>query len=125
MGREYKLMDPAVKEDWVEALRSGEFIQGLDCLDKEDRQCPLGVLCDILDLEFKTYLLFAGSRHAVRYRGYLGEYLGGYQIETKILPIHVREQAKLDPRAETSIIRMNDEHNATFEEIADWIEVYL
>lgn len=46
-------MKPKIKEQWVAALRSGEYKQGksaLRALDKkgELKYCCLGVLCDIL-----------------------------------------------------------------------------
>jgi hypothetical protein len=47
-----------VKEDiktrWVEALRSGEYEQGIGLLRKENRFCCLGVLCDLLAVPYET-----------------------------------------------------------------------
>ena len=41
-------MDPALKAEWVEALRSGEYTQGTGRLrNDEGGRCCLGVLCDI------------------------------------------------------------------------------
>lgn len=48
-------MNPEVKELWLSALRSGEYVQGKNLLhksypkkpDKADEFCCLGVLCDI------------------------------------------------------------------------------
>jgi hypothetical protein len=33
---------------WIAALRSGEYIQGKDCLQYENRYCCLGVACMVL-----------------------------------------------------------------------------
>lgn len=40
-------LDPAVKADWVSALRSGEYSQGHGALQKGGGFCCLGVLCDL------------------------------------------------------------------------------
>ena len=41
-------MNERVKKLWVEALRSGEYRQGVGMLrDKHGRYCCLGVLCDL------------------------------------------------------------------------------
>src|SRR6185437_7486402 len=38
-------MNPEVKDLWTGGLRSGEFTQGKGYLDKDGKQCCLGVLC--------------------------------------------------------------------------------
>jgi hypothetical protein len=44
-------MNPEIKEQWVRALRSGQYTQGKDALKisyaGKDSYCCLGVLCDI------------------------------------------------------------------------------
>jgi hypothetical protein len=40
-------MKPEIKEQWVAALRSGEYQQGSGKLNKDSMFCCLGVLCDI------------------------------------------------------------------------------
>lgn len=41
-------MDAAIKQEWVTALRSGEYEQGNTVLRSHDNKfCCLGVLCDI------------------------------------------------------------------------------
>lgn len=40
-------MNPEIKKQWVDALRSGDYKQGKNCLRFENRFCCLGVLCDI------------------------------------------------------------------------------
>lgn len=49
-------MDQKIKQQWVEALRSGKYIQGTGALRRptneyitEESFCCLGVLCDIVD----------------------------------------------------------------------------
>lgn len=46
------MMNPEIKQRWIEALRSGEYRQGKGQLvepggEKGDKFCCLGVLCDI------------------------------------------------------------------------------
>jgi hypothetical protein len=44
-------MNPQIKEDWIKALRSGEYVQGKNALhqvtDGDHEFCCLGVLCDL------------------------------------------------------------------------------
>lgn len=40
-------MKPEVKDKWLKALRSGEYIQGNGFLKEGDKFCSLGVLCDL------------------------------------------------------------------------------
>jgi hypothetical protein len=41
-------MNQDIKQRWIDALRSGQYQQGNDCLrDAQDRFCCLGVLCDL------------------------------------------------------------------------------
>ena len=40
-------MRPAVKERWLEALKSGKYQQGTEYLSKNGEFCCLGVLCDL------------------------------------------------------------------------------
>lgn len=40
-------MKKEIMQDWVKALRSGEYKQGRESLRSQDRYCCLGVLCDL------------------------------------------------------------------------------
>ncbi len=40
-------MDQQIKAEWVAALRSGEYKQGINFLRQDDKFCCLGVLCDL------------------------------------------------------------------------------
>lgn len=48
-----KPMNPAIKAEWIAALRSGEYVQGKDYLrtkgndDGKVKHCCLGVLCEL------------------------------------------------------------------------------
>ena len=40
-------MDPVVKQQWIDALRSGEFEQAQSVLNTNGAYCCLGVLCEL------------------------------------------------------------------------------
>lgn len=40
-------MNQQIKAEWVAALRSGEYKQGINLLRQDDKFCCLGVLCDL------------------------------------------------------------------------------
>jgi len=115
-------MDPVVKEDWVEALRSGEYYQAESFLDSDNGQCCLGVLCDILDedwtiLEYNTEDS-SGNRmdiRGVRVYGSDNYSMPSYKLLNKV---------GLTDRTALTLATMNDE-GATFKEIADYIEAVL
>jgi len=60
-------MNPEVKKKWLEALRSGEYKQGIGALRNTNASkgivthCCLGVLCDIHSKETKTEWSFVRS----------------------------------------------------------------
>lgn len=41
------MMNQAIKEQWIQALRGGAYAQGKGQLRKGDTLCCLGILCDI------------------------------------------------------------------------------
>lgn len=40
-------MNPEIKQEWIEALRSGDYKQTQEALKDQNGYCCLGVLCDI------------------------------------------------------------------------------
>lgn len=42
-------MNPEIKQQWIEALRSGRYKQGQGSLRDHDEYCCLGVLCDLAE----------------------------------------------------------------------------
>lgn len=113
-------MNKEIKQQWIDALRSGNYLQGKGCLtqikDGKEYDCCLGVLCKVLKLEREeTEMLLPGG------------YIEGYEyrdINSK------REVYTLLPSLSKGIPVMtlqllNDREGATFNEIADYIEKYL
>ena len=41
-------VDKSLRKDWIEALESGKYSLGKDCLRRGNCYCPLGVLADIV-----------------------------------------------------------------------------
>jgi hypothetical protein len=129
-------MNPDVKFEWVEALRSGRFKQGTGKLwvithdqDNEPHEpglCCLGVLCYLAELEGVT------TRQYHRFEGYQFYMFGN---TADVLPEEVKKWAGLeygDPRIpgidddheDRSLAFIND-NGADFDEIADLIDKYL
>ena len=102
-------MDQVVKQKWVEALRSGQYLQGKNALKTDDKFCCLGVLCDIL---------------------YPEQWIrdGGYSLiwgEDSGLPPELRDSLSIDRKQEDILIQLNDEKGKDFLQIADYIEQNL
>lgn len=107
-------MDPQVKEDWVEALRSDEYVQGKDYLCKDNKHCCLGVLCEITDTDVVAKSINGGTIYA--YKG---------ETNTALLSENLKEEIGLADDDVDELIFLNDTQEVTFDEIADYIEVYL
>lgn len=127
-------MNPEIKEQWVAALRSGEYEQGAEYLHRDDTFCCLGVLCDLA--------VKAGAPEVKEYR-HPGDSVSLYDGSGTTLPSSVVEWAGLscsDPLLVFEYGEMNeclpvsefndsgvtfDGDGFTFNEIADLIEAQL
>ncbi len=101
MAEKYKL-PPGVKKAWTQALRSGEYAQAEGYLKASGGYCCLGVLAEC-----------AGELVGGKYRGFSGT-LGSGACNPDDQAIPAETQSEL--------VRLNDESNKSFEEIATWIE---
>ena len=116
-------INPDIKERWLTALRSGEYVQAEGELRRGDGFCCLGVLCDILseDLDTEwTVRTFWNDRSRSAY-----EFAGQYTT----LPLRVERLIGLDPDSFmnfTPLTTRNDgidgSSKHSFAEIADIIE---
>lgn len=88
-----------LKTAWVGALRSGEYTQGRDFLEKDGKFCCLGVLCDVLRPD-----------KCREFRDPFKEVIHQNVLETIGMSSHVQND----------LAEMNDEGDS-FEQIADWI----
>lgn len=121
-------MNQEIKKEWVDALRSGKYKQGIQNLNLEEEYCCLGVLCDLVKdkLGVEWQLIENGAY------GFLGD--------TAFLPPSVQDfcglqesdpHIELTPELQTkydstdiSLSYLNDS-GANFDEIADLIEQQL
>ncbi len=99
-------MNKELKDKWINALRSGNYKQGLGRLKYNGEYCCLGVLCEISGrVEFdKT----AGN---VRYANY----------DCNSVPTEFLESLGLEYKYITRLWRMNDFDKLTFDQIADYL----
>ncbi len=134
-------MNELIKEQWVAALRSGDYLQGSGALHRvleRDWFCCLGVLCE---LAVKAGVVQAGIAdvtsiiadvtsqedgvitHSSEYVGY------GSQLQATFLPVEVTEWAGLisDPLvgAPPEGLSQYNDKGTPFPEIADLIEEWL
>lgn len=120
-----------IKEQWVNALRSGVFRQGRRYLAKDGGYCCLGVLCELAyrDGVVTERVEFGdGDNSAVVYDGHLFALPGsvmewaGLDDSNPFAPEPDRGRPENYPRRPLSA--MND-NGKTFTYIADVIERYL
>lgn len=118
-------MNPEVKEAWIQALRSGDYVQGQYHLrqqvpgddQEEDRYCCLGVLCDLALKEgvLKPQDVFISAH-------FTGSYV--YGGTTSFPPPKVRQWAGIAPGNDDigKLSDMNDSYMKSFDDISDYIE---
>jgi hypothetical protein len=122
-------MNQELKQKWIEALRSGKYIQGQGALRSvdEDEYCCLGVLC-----EYLPNVRWENGDDS-NYTAVLFNELGDVTRSTLFLPgtlnvdlglnILIREDGD-SYTIYSMLMYMNDE-GKNFNEIADYIERYL
>lgn len=109
------MMPPNLKAAWVEALRSGAYKQATCVLyDRWDSGfCCLGVLCDVIDPTGWDPTVI-GVYHAV---------IDGEDVRMHdTLDERVQAALGMPEDAVIELMRLNDEEEASFDEIADVIE---
>ena len=123
-------MNKEVKQQWVAALRSGEYKQGKNALRRqyegEDAEfCCLGVLCDL-----------AVKAGVVKAHQVDGAHTGyGENKNTALLPVEVQEWSGVneagefktgdEPFMRDALTAYNDFLGKTFNQIADVIEEHF
>ena len=109
-------MDKHWKEQWVKALRGGEYAQGIGCLKEQreegsDTYCCLGVLCEI-------------HTNVQSHKTENGEYTYVYKKENEVgnLMPTLKYKLEITHKDEAILIELNDNNDADFNQIADYIE---
>ena len=127
-------MNPTVKTQWLEALRSGSYQQGTGVLrDAENSFCCLGVLCDLYVKEHPERS-WEARLDALDFEDDI-ELTTTYALdcETDLLPERVKLWAELeddnpavkDGSVLTRLTVLNDEAGRSFPALADLIEAQL
>jgi len=128
-------MNPEIKAQWVEALRSGDYMQGHNALRRGDKFCCLGVLCDlavktgvvdVVDVVGKGSMYFYGT-DKLKHHGYflppaVQEWAGLDDESPKVVCDPLIDVERIDGRA--ALANLNDS-NMPFSAIADLIEEQL
>lgn len=120
-------MKAKIKAKWLEALRSGEYVQGKNALKtKEGKYCCLGVLCDLHRKTTKK----AGCNWGVNNSGE-----GVYFKNTGALPKEVMDWAGFTEHSAdgdlvlngkgTNLASLNDGKGYGFKRIAQVIEKHF
>lgn len=116
-----------VKEQWIAALRSGKYKQGVEALKRvfqpgaQPEYCCLGVLAECLAASGEAKVVFgepgkgAVGRVPVKVDGQVRQ-----GDECGFLPLNV-----MDLAAQSKLATMNDDEAYDFESLADYIEKYL
>lgn len=119
-------MNQAIKKQWVNALRSGQYTQASGNLRSNLGHCCLGVLCDLYAKEMGK----EWECHQTADKNSFPHY--SFQNETSFLPVSVIEWAGLSRPSPTvkiseaweELAYLNDQP-VSFEEIANLIEEQL
>lgn len=100
-------MNQTVKKKWVEALRSGKYIQTFGRLKNNSGcYCALGVLCDVIDPN-----AWVNNYGDNLWRG-----------DNALPPSSLRSAIHLSINDACEVSIRNDNNRYNFEQIANWIE---
>ena len=108
---------------WVAALRSGDYDQGINCLQFEDHYCCLGVACKVYETETGVTLKSEKRWPGSKKEKLIGEDLTPYRDVKEWLGLNT-VSGTFDSRVQgaNSLIDLNDGTGLTFSQIADVIE---
>jgi hypothetical protein len=101
------------KEKWIDALRSGKYMQGKSCLkDTNNTYCCLGVLVEVFEehhgLKFNQRINC--SRNAMEF---------GSFCSVAAPPDIVLAWINIAPNHQTLLMNLNDKHGCSFAGIAE------
>lgn len=129
-------MNPEIKKEWLEALRSGEYKQGNRCLFLESKDgdksfCCLGVLMDLMTKKHPDSFSWADrfklSDSNDLFQGLL-EHINKDNDRTSsslcYIPLTASSITEITFLEQTKLAKMNDA-GKSFEDISDWIEKNL
>lgn len=122
------MMNKEIKEDWLEALRSGDYEKGIGSLNENNKLCCLGVLCEVM----KVDSIVVNGPHGTQWKLYRRSYVARghkcYLPDEVALEAGIRnnpiEYKHRKHSALHHLIEINDS-NETFDEVITFIEEYL
>lgn len=121
-------MDPELKEQWLDALKSGRYAKGRQALrsisnvETVERFCCLGVLCDILDPEGWQEPTDASFAASFANKTLVPYAVRGGSVNVAYLPEEYVEKA--DIHNQMTLTRINDK-SETFEPVIEFIEQHM
>lgn len=123
-------MNQSAKEQWLNALSSERYKQGLGCLRREEGDgftyCCLGVLAEIAIQSGAVPGLSWGKSNQFPGQAMLVESSAARTVENVGMPTDgVYAWAGLTESQAVSLADMNDDHAMTFPQIARTIEAFL
>lgn len=107
---------PFIRDQWIPALRSGEYRQGRTVLRHDQAFCCLGVAADLLIRLGETSTQWEATEFGECYT---------LADEAGHLPATIRKAIGLSEVEQQDLISLNDEDGKTFPEIADYIEAHI
>lgn len=108
-------MNKEIKEEWLAALKSGEYKKGIGMLRSgDDRYCCLGVLCD---LHNKKQEVNGWVAHKI-----VDETKYSYHCSVGYSPLAVQEWSDL--KTMITLTKLNDSSD-TFDKVIEYIEKQL
>ena len=130
-------MNPEIKQQWLSALRSGEYKQTQQSLRQNDSFCCMGVLCDILKSrvqgkwEEDFFISISGTTEEVPTPDIdfiAGTTINSLSISREMLEKHLspKDRNSLHPQKDMYYLSdLNDSVGLSFTQIADIIEAYF
>jgi hypothetical protein len=117
------MMDPDIKAKWLEALRSGKYQQAREKLYDRGSYCCLGVLCRAIGAEFQEFNEPDDDRYYDN-----APVLDGINLadsDAQELSRSFLRRVGLSEEVQGRLIIMNDDQQAPFLTIAEYIEKSL
>ena len=113
-------LSPAFKKTWLAALRSGKYKQGREYLHSDNKFCCLGVAYDARGGKWNDYNeTLIGQCDKL-----LSQFIGDKPPVPKNV-MRVLEQINNNQTVEDYLIKLNDNKEWSFKQIANWIEKHL
>ena len=112
-------LKPRLIKKWIKALRSGLYPQGRSYLHANNKYCCLGVLCDV----YYGHDIFIPMREP-EFSNINKLNINNNEFISSI-PLSLIKHIGLSENNIATLIKMNDEDECSFNQIADYLESCL